>query len=128
MKYRYRLLTIVGLIIVFSLNVGAEPPQEERNLKILPVDIDREQLTEVMKGFTEALGVRCEFCHVGEGDDLSKYDFASDEKKQKQSARTMLRMVISINRDFLPQVAHDEDHTPEATCKTCHRGKKMPEE
>lgn len=128
MKLETRVLTLFVLLAASSLTIGAEPPQTDRNLKLLPKDISRDQLGEVMKGFTEALGVRCEFCHVGEGDDLSLYDFRSDEKKHKLSARTMLRMVMSINRDFLPEVANDEDHTPEVTCNTCHRGKKMPEE
>ncbi len=128
MGFAFRLLLTTALITAPYLIVGAEPPQADRNLKILPKDIRQEQLTELMKSFTRALDVRCDFCHVGEGPDLSTYDFASDSKKHKRSARTMLRMVNSINKDFLPNVAHDEDHTPEVTCNTCHRGKKMPEE
>jgi len=128
MRIGTSLLLTLAFIITSSITVGAESPQGERNLKILPKEISQDQLTEVMKSFTKALGVQCDFCHVGEGPDLSTYKFASDSKKHKQSARTMLQMVRSINQDFLPNVAHDEDHTPEVTCNTCHRGMKMPEE
>ena len=51
-----------------------------------------------MRNFTSALGVRCQFCHVGqEGQPLAPFDFASDQKRNKLVARQMLRMVAEIN-------------------------------
>ncbi|MEW5915713.1 MAG: c-type cytochrome, partial [Gemmatimonadota bacterium] len=75
---------------------------------------------------TAALGVRCQFCHIGEeGLDLARFDFASDEKRTKVIAREMMRMVETINRrlDSLPGRA-----TPpvQVTCTTCHRGVSRP--
>src|SRR5262245_24181699 len=61
---------------------GPQPPP--KNLQVLPKDWTRQQVTQVMRGFTRGLGVRCPFCHVGEeGADLSTFDFASDEKPTK---------------------------------------------
>lgn len=83
----------------------------------------------MMKGFTQALGVRCTACHVGEeGKPLTTYDFASDEKRMKQNARVMLRMVHDINQKSLVAVKLEGDAKPVAvTCHTCHRGQKQPE-
>src|SRR5262245_49913333 len=69
-----------------------------KNLKVFPKDISQQQLLGNMKGFAQALGVRCIHCHVGaEGQPLSTFDFASDAKPQKATARKMLAMVHRIN-------------------------------
>ena len=60
MRIGNRLLIAFALIITFSVTVGAEPPQGDRNLKILPKEISQDQLTELMKSFTRALGVKCD--------------------------------------------------------------------
>src|SRR6478735_1217081 len=74
----------------------AVPPY--KNLKIFPKDISRADLLSNMKFFSQSLGVRCTFCHVGvEGQPPSTYDFASDAKKEKLTARKMLAMVHRIN-------------------------------
>jgi tetratricopeptide (TPR) repeat protein len=82
-----------------------------------------------MRNITFALGVRCQFCHVGEeGMPLEQFDFAKDERRTKLVARQMMRMVEEINRrlDTLP---HGSDHARqsiEVTCATCHRGVSLP--
>jgi len=92
----------------------AEPPH--KNLKVFPQDISGAQLISNMKGFAQALGVRCTYCHVGEdGKPLSTFDFASDAKDKKLTARAMLLMAHRINQqDFNGQM--------KVTCFTCHRG------
>jgi hypothetical protein len=99
-------------------------PQKFTNLKILPTDIAPRDLVSIMKQFCSDLNVRCEHCHVGEGNDLSKFDFASDARPTKASARVMLKMVSAINGEHLktlPQPA-----TQPVTCFTCHRGAAKP--
>lgn len=99
-------------------------PQKFTNLKILPKDITPLDLVSIMKQFCSDLNVRCEHCHVGEGNDLSKFDFASDARPTKTSARVMLKMVSAINGEHLktlPQPA-----TQPVTCFTCHRGAAKP--
>jgi photosynthetic reaction center cytochrome c subunit len=100
----------------------ADPPH--KNLKILPQDMPRAQLLSTMKSFSQSLGVRCSFCHVGEeGKPLSSFDFASDAKDKKLTARKMLAMVHRINeQDF---DVHDFSKV-KVTCFTCHRGSTKP--
>src|SRR5690349_11296304 len=69
----------------------ANPPH--KNLKVLPADISGGQLLANMKFFAQSLGVRCTYCHVGEeGKPLSTFDFASDSKEHKNTARAMMQM------------------------------------
>ncbi len=100
------------------------PAPAFKNLQVFPKDITREQLTQNMKFFAQSLGVRCVHCHVGEeGKPLSTFDFASDAKRQKQTARAMLRMVHRINsEDF----GVKDFSNVKVTCYTCHRGALKP--
>jgi hypothetical protein len=78
-----------------------------------------------MKSFTNALGTRCEHCHVGEGNDLSKFDFASDAKPEKVTARKMMNMLTGLHTQYLKDVG-DPARLPKVTCYTCHRGATIP--
>jgi tetratricopeptide (TPR) repeat protein len=75
-----------------------------------------------MRGFSESLGVGCDFCHVG---DWPKLDFPNDKKEEKRTARVMLKMVRGINDDTLPSL-ESMSADSEVTCYTCHRGAKQP--
>jgi hypothetical protein len=99
-------------------------PPPFKNLKIFPKDISRPELIANMKFFAQSLGVRCTYCHVGEeGQPLSTFDFASDAKEKKLTARKMLAMVHRINeQDF---GVHDFSKV-KVTCFTCHRGSTKP--
>ncbi len=109
---------------------GFRWPDEPRNVSVLGPEVTGARLGEVMRGFTFALGVRCEYCHVGEpGADLSTFNFPTDDKPAKQKARVMIEMVKAINTTHLSQLAA-LDETPttriEVTCVTCHRGRPKP--
>jgi hypothetical protein len=105
-----------------SMLAFANPPH--KNLKVLPQDISGAQLIGTMKFFAQSLGVRCTYCHVGtEGQPLSTFDFASDAKGHKSTARAMLRLVKEINGD-LPAITGDPNS--KVTCFTCHRGSTTP--
>lgn len=106
---------------------------------MLPDTIGPDGLRRVMSHFTEALGVRCSFCHVGEeGAPLTEYDFASDEKGHKGTARVMMRMVRAINSEHLEELEHEHEGEGHAhggytlppaarvNCVTCHRGAEEP--
>ncbi len=104
-------------------------PEEPENLKVLGQDVKGAKLGEVMRSFATALDVRCEHCHVGEGQDLGQFDFASDEKATKRKARLMLKMVNALNHEHLSKLAEiDERNAPilEVTCMTCHRKQQRP--
>jgi hypothetical protein len=96
-----------------------------KNLKVLPKDINRADLIANMKFFSQSLGVRCTYCHVGtEGQPLSTFDFASDAKDHKKIARDMLAMVKMLNEKTLPAATGLPD--AKVTCFTCHRGSTKP--
>lgn len=103
------------------------PPDHPKNLKVLPMDIPVRALLDTMRTFTGALGVRCNFCHVGkEGEPLSSYDFAADDKPEKAKARVMMRMVKAIDGEYLTQLPSRSQPSVVVTCMTCHRGVSVP--
>ena len=106
---------------------GKFPPDSLVNTKVIPHNTPVREVLGTMRGFTMALGVRCQFCHQGEeGQPLSTYDFPSDRKETKLIARQMMRMVAEIDRrvDTLPGRAAGD---PTVSCVTCHRGVSIPE-
>ena len=104
---------------------GQQPPPKPKNLKILPEDIDHDQLIAIMRGFSGALGVRCTQCHVGQDSNPQSMDFASDDKDEKKTAREMLKMTEAINKDYVNKISGNESEML-VTCVTCHRGQKEP--
>lgn len=103
-------------------------PDSFTNLEVLPKDISRAELLATMRGFTEALGVRCDACHVTkEVQGRHRFDFPSDDKVMKRRARVMLRMVRAINHRFLDSLPERVVPNVSVTCSTCHGGVKRPE-
>ncbi|MFO7587848.1 MAG: c-type cytochrome [Gemmatimonadota bacterium] len=101
-------------------------PERAENLQVLPEDFGGDRLQGVMTGFTRALGVRCSHCLVGEeGRPLSEFDFPSDENPNKETARTMLRMLGDID-EALKTVEPTGDRRVNMWCDTCHRGRPRP--
>jgi hypothetical protein len=128
--------SVVLAVAATALSVapaGAQIPQTFENLQVLPKDIARDTLTQIMRGFTQSLGVRCEFCHVpregaatqpgGPGLNLL---FASDDRDNKKKAREMMRMTDSINTRFLASLPARDNPSTDVTCITCHRGLNKP--
>lgn len=105
---------------------GKWPPDSLVNLRVIPKSTPVMQVVGMMRNITGDLGVRCQFCHLGEeGQPLEQFDFASDQKRTKAVARQMMLMVREINSrlDTLP-----DRPTPllQVTCGTCHRGASRP--
>ena len=99
------------------------PPAQERNLRILPKDISRQELGDIMQGFARSLGVGCDHCHMGES--METMDWANDDKDAKKNAREMMRLVRTINEGLAGLTK--TDHTrAEVGCETCHRGLAVP--
>ena len=111
-------LVLLPLIIAASLFAQQEgekkdgakkgPPPPPKNLKLLKA----EDIRPMMSAFRVALGVKCDHCHV-------QGDFASDEKKDKETARMMIVMTREINAKF-------PDGKEHVTCFTCHHGDHHP--
>ena len=125
---RRALPVLIALAFASTLHAqGQFPPQKLENLKVFPKDIAVRALIDTMAGFTRALGVRCQYCHVGEeGQPLSTFNFKSDEKPEKNKAREMLRMVGAINGDYLTKLASRRTPQINVGCMTCHRGIAQP--
>ena len=104
------------------------PDPPATNLQVLPKEWSRRQVIDnVMKSWAGDLGVRCQHCHVGEeGKPFSEWDFASDAKAEKQTAREMLRMLEEVNRRLASIETLHGHGAPRATCYTCHRGQPHP--
>ena len=82
-----------------------------RNIQVLK-EIPEDELIPAMQFITYSLGVECSYCHV-EG------ALEKDDKKTKLTARKMMGMVLTINRDnFGSKQA--------VTCNSCHRGAPHP--
>jgi len=84
-----------------------------KNIKVLQ-GIPSSQKGPIMHVMRAALGVRCDYCHVIEGD---RYDL--DTKPQKDASRQMIRMVLEINKTHFAG-------TDAVTCQTCHHGQPHP--
>ncbi len=118
------LFLIATVILLFSALGSAQIPDTFSNLQVLPKEISKRDLMENMKNFALGLGVRCHFCHVGEGDDFSTFDFAADDKSHKKKARVMIQMRDAINKQYLTQLG--EEKALQVNCVTCHHGQEEP--
>jgi hypothetical protein len=109
-------------VVLLSASAIAQMPDKFTNLQVLPKDISKNDLMQIMRGFSFSLGVRCEHCHVQAAD--KKTDFPLDDKDEKKTARLMLRMVAGINGDYISKVAKPSPVKVE--CVTCHHGLARP--
>jgi photosynthetic reaction center cytochrome c subunit len=88
----------------------------EKNIKVMKGMPDA-QVIPTMRFMSASLGVRCDFCHVSKDGQL---DAASDAKKEKETARDMIKMVRAVNRaNFRGE--------PQISCFTCHMGQPLPQ-
>ncbi len=125
-----RLLPVVLALVVTPANAFAQagkfPPDTLVNTKVFPHSTPVPQVLGMMRNITGDLGVRCQFCHVGkEGQPLSQFDFASDDKRTKLVARQMMLMLQEVNRR-LDTIPTRPSPGVQATCATCHRGLSRP--
>lgn len=120
-------MLILGALVCVPAPAVAQDPEGFQNLQVLSPELSRAELTAIMRGFSFATGARCSTCHVGEeGQPLSTYDFASDDKAMKLKAREMLRMVATIN-ETLAGLPDRGQPAVGVTCMTCHGGVSRPE-
>mgnify|MGYP002623102707 CR=1 FL=1 len=125
--------TVLGFLgcLIFMATIGASPGTAQdrglQNLQYFPPDTPRDSVIETMRQFSFALGVRCQYCHVGgDGVSFEGVVFESDEDPDKRKARQMLRLVDVINEGLLPMMADRDSPETRVTCKTCHRGLPKP--
>src|ERR1051326_1213347 len=88
----------------------------EKNIKLLG-DLPVSQFIPVMNYFAVSMGRRCNYCHVN---NQGQWDYASDAKPEKNTAREMIRMVLDTNKNFFKG-------NLQVQCFTCHRGRNNPQ-
>jgi photosynthetic reaction center cytochrome c subunit len=89
--------------------------QVQKNIKVL-TGIPQAQLIPMMNFFAASLGVRCNYCHVN---NAGEWDYPADTKPEKNTAREMITMVLSVNKTT-------KGTNGEVSCFTCHRGRTSP--
>ena len=124
---------IAGVALLLASPLAAQQPPQ--NLKVLPRDIPRPELTAIMRGFTQSLGVRCEYCHAlrdgvtpepGQPVQINQLNLPSDANPRKDKARFMLRMTDSLNRVVLAALPDRRNPPVAVNCMTCHRQNPVP--
>jgi hypothetical protein len=90
--------------------------QTRKNIQVLK-GLPDSQLGTVMNFIAVSMGRRCDFCHVNKA---GTWNWESDEKEEKLSARKMMTMVLGINKDNFRG-------SPSVSCYTCHRGRNSPQ-
>jgi len=124
---------ILTFFIILSLSVLQSQaqdrwqwPEHPLNIKVLPSDLTADQLRDAMREFSSSLGVRCNYCHVGEeGKPFSVWDFAADDNPNKKRAREMILMIYDID-EHLYNIEPSGDQRVNVSCYTCHRGRPRP--
>jgi len=98
--------------------------QTRKNIQVLK-GLPDSQLFLLMNFVATSLGQQCSFCHVQQGKDPKKgftnWVWESDEKPEKETARRMMQMVLSIKANNKVDFREKD-----VTCYTCHRGQKQP--
>ena len=89
--------------------------QVQKNIKVL-TGMPQSQLIPAMNFFAASLGVRCNYCHVNNN---GQWDYASDEKEEKATARRMVKLVLDTNKSTF-------NGNPQVSCWTCHRARTSP--
>jgi len=89
--------------------------EQFKNIQVLKT-VPAEDLIPTMRYISAALGVDCNFCHVRHPDFAPE----KDDKKEKQTARKMMQMVMTINQENF------EGHQ-DVSCNSCHNGHNRPQ-
>lgn len=114
------------LTLACACPAGAGLFDDPKNLQVLPEDISPGRLRDTMRNFSQSTGLRCNGCHVGEGDDFSTFDFPADDKDTKKVARKMLTIQRDLNARLAEELGTQDADLVKVTCMTCHRGVQKP--
>jgi hypothetical protein len=129
MRKKNIVIVILIGISFFAISATSNTIEKAVNLKVLPKDISELALDKIMvEECGEALGVKCNYCHV-QDKATEKFDYASDAIPEKDTARSMMRMTLELNKKYFGKINISiGDKTLLVTCYTCHRGFAVPKE
>src|SRR5690606_32240294 len=119
--YLCSFLLLSFVLMSFNNNVkevyfGKTSEDQFKNLKVLPQNISKDSLMSLMRGYNQALGVKCNHCHSG--------DKAADDKHSKEVARHMIKFTNELNANEFAPIG--EQYKNAIECATCHRGSTKP--
>jgi hypothetical protein len=124
---------LLAVVVLASMTLQQQPQGQPEpapsNLKVLPKKLTRNQVNKVMDEWSSSLGVRCNYCHVRD-EAARKTDYASDAKPEKEMARHMYKMMVTINKKYFKAGEKDSLGMVKLTsvnCNTCHNAKSKPE-
>ena len=126
MNLSRKMIALSGMLAFTIIGIAATTPGDDeghyKNLKVLSKKISEDELERAMHSFEGQLGVTCFYCHV-RYKDKQGVDFASDEKKEKEIAREMIKMTLNLNKKYFnTKINRRINGMPVIWCKTCHRG------
>lgn len=128
MTLSHRFAVFFALSTLCAASAHAQIPDKFTNLKVLPKDITKPELVNVMRGFASDLGVRCAHCHTAKDPhDLSTFNWASDQKPEKEIARAMMQLAEDTNERLDKVMGKEHADHLKVTCFTCHHGNHRPE-
>jgi tetratricopeptide (TPR) repeat protein len=128
MKIAHRLTLVCAALMLVAASASAQIPDKFTNLKVLPKDTPKPELIKIMRQFAGDLGVRCGHCHYAKNpEDFSSFNFASDQKPEKDIARNMMRMAKEINETLDKDFKTADPNHLKVSCFTCHHGNEKPE-
>jgi Photosynthetic reaction centre cytochrome C subunit len=123
----------IGLFLTAGVAATNVPPEKPdwKNVRVLPKNIDEDELERIMIQYDKGLGVTCSHCHPNTKPDVfpRRVDFASEELPEKGIARDMIRMTEKINKKYFN---YKNDYSlysfinAPINCNTCHRGLTKP--
>jgi hypothetical protein len=122
-KKKYIAIAVIGIMVTAGVAAGTQPGSQFTNLKVLPKNISSKNLSAIMVDeIGDGLGVSCNFCHAKEKNS-ERLDYASDEKPEKEIARSMMKMTMKINKKYF-RMRHPVlgSSSMTITCGTCHNG------
>jgi hypothetical protein len=132
----------LGIVLLAGVSVSTQTPTGAAqqtpppftNLQVWPKDTSRAVIMQFMNAFGDSLGITCDYCHVQRD---GKFDFASDDKREKRVARQMILLRDSINVVLPAIVGKPAGAGPTSVngqpgqpvrvlCSSCHRGLPIP--
>lgn len=117
--------TRAAITAIQQAQPGDKPVEQTRkNIQVLK-GLPESQLFPLMNFVASSLAVQCGFCHVQQGKDpktgFTNWIWDRDDKPEKQTARRMMQMVLSIKATNKTDFRDNS-----VTCYTCHRGQTQP--
>lgn len=133
MTLRFTGKMLFGLLLIcHSRILAAAEGNVATNLQVLPEEITRSELNQIMLenlaglGLPRREGEGCLYCHEGSLEvPRAQWNYASDAKIAKRKARSMMAMVREIN-ERLDELEERIASDLRVTCASCHAGRTDP--